>query len=63
VLKLDYEKTYDKVNWEFLLEVLEKRGFGEKWIGWIRNVLHRGSIRLTVNNTEGEFFHTRKALR
>jgi len=29
VLKLDYEKAYDKVNWKFLLEVLAKRSFGE----------------------------------
>jgi hypothetical protein len=29
VLKLDYEKTYDKVNWQFLLDILEKRKFGE----------------------------------
>jgi hypothetical protein len=32
VLKLDYEKAYDKVNWDFLLDVLEKRGFGGRWI-------------------------------
>jgi hypothetical protein len=29
VLKLDYEKAYDKVNWEFLLEVLEKGALGK----------------------------------
>jgi hypothetical protein len=29
---LDYKKAYDKVNWNFLLDVLEKRGFGGKWI-------------------------------
>jgi hypothetical protein len=29
VLQLDYEKAYDKVNWDFLLEVLEKGALGE----------------------------------
>jgi hypothetical protein len=33
ILKLDYEKAYDRVNIDFLLEILESRGFGETWIG------------------------------
>jgi hypothetical protein len=31
VLKLDFEKAYDKVNWKLLLECFEKRGFDNKW--------------------------------
>jgi len=27
ILKLDYEKAYDRVDWDFFFEVLEKRGF------------------------------------
>lgn len=63
VLTLDYEKAYNKVNWEFLLEVLEKRGFGGKWIMWIRSILHNGSVGVTVNSAEGNYFETRKVLR
>ena len=29
--KLDIEKTYDHLNWSFLLRVLKKMGFGGKW--------------------------------
>jgi hypothetical protein len=29
IIKLDYEKTYDRVNLNFLFEILKSRGFGE----------------------------------
>jgi hypothetical protein len=29
LLKLDYEKAYDRVNIDFLIEILRLRGFGE----------------------------------
>jgi len=32
MLKLDYEKAYDRVNWGFLQEMLRSRGFRERWI-------------------------------
>lgn len=35
LLNLDFEKIYDRVNWECLLEVLKVRKFGPKWTGWI----------------------------
>jgi hypothetical protein len=63
VLKLDYEKAYHKVNWDFLLDVLEKRGFGGRWIWWIKSILHKGSVGVTINNVESEFFQTGKGLR
>jgi hypothetical protein len=63
VFKLDYEKAYDKFNWQFFLDVLEERNFGGTWLGWIRKILFRGSVGLTINNVEGEFFQTGKGLR
>ena len=33
--KLDMEKAYDHINWNFLLLVMQQVGFEEKWAGWI----------------------------
>lgn len=63
ILKLDYEKAYDEVNWEFLLDILRKRGFGDRWIGWIKLILESGSVGVSINNVDGNFFHTGKGSR
>ena len=34
--KLDIEKAYDSVDLSFLLTVMQKMGFGKKWIRWIK---------------------------
>ncbi|XP_028116125.1 uncharacterized protein LOC114313893 [Camellia sinensis] len=39
ILKLDFEKEYDFVNWDFLFSMLCNFGFDEKWICWIKEWL------------------------
>jgi hypothetical protein len=31
LLKLDIAKAFDNVRWEYMLEVLEQFGFGQRW--------------------------------
>ena len=42
--KLDLEKAYDHVDWSFLCAVMEKMGFGGRWIRWIRRCLSTALI-------------------
>ena len=51
--KSDIEKAYDHVNWKFLMAVLRKMGFGEKWIKWINRCISTVKFYVLIN---GFFF-------
>jgi retron-type reverse transcriptase len=63
VLKLDYEKSYDTVDWQFLKEILVSRGFGKKWVKWIIRLVKGGSICISLNNEDSSYFSPGKGLR
>jgi hypothetical protein len=63
ILKLDFKKAYDKVQWSFMLEVLEKKKFPPKWIEWIYQIVSGGRVGIDFNGEPGEFFRTYKCLR
>jgi hypothetical protein len=60
IIKLDYEKAYDEVNLDFLFEILGTRGFGDKWIDWVKKIVLGGSISIMVNGEESNSFKTGK---
>jgi len=63
ILKLDFEKAYDKVKWSFLQQTLKMKGFPEKWSSWIESFVSKRSIGVKVNDDIGIFFQTKKGLR
>lgn len=63
IFKIDFEKTYDRVQWPFLVEVMRKKNFGEKFIGWIINAVEGGRVAININGEQGEFFRTYRGLR
>jgi hypothetical protein len=44
ILKLDFEKAYDKVKWSFLQQTLRMKGFSPEWRALINDFVSRGSV-------------------
>jgi len=61
--KLDLEKAYDRVHWKFLLYLLQRCGFGEKWRAWIESCISTVRFSILVNGTLSSFFYSSHGLR
>ena len=49
-LKLDIEKTYDRLEWDFIEECLYRLGFHEIWIKWIIECITTVFYSLVIND-------------
>ncbi|GKA77278.1 RNA-directed DNA polymerase, eukaryota [Tanacetum coccineum] len=61
--KVDFEKAYDTVRWDFLDDVLHKFGFGNKWRLWIQSCLRSSRGSIIVNGSPTEEFQFFKGLK
>ena len=58
--KLDIEKAYDQINWKFILKVLKKMGFGNKWVNWIEWCISTATFSVLVNGSPLAFLGARE---
>ena len=61
--KLDIEKAYDHLNWDFLFSIMDRMGFGKKWFDWIRWCVTSASFLVLVNKSPVRFFQSSWGLR
>uniref|UniRef100_A0A803QR35 Reverse transcriptase domain-containing protein n=1 Tax=Cannabis sativa TaxID=3483 RepID=A0A803QR35_CANSA len=52
LIKLDMEKAYDKMDWDFVCEALLFHGFKEPLIGWIKSCMCIKKLNLIINGVK-----------
>jgi hypothetical protein len=52
-IKLDISKTFDTVNWSYLIDIMSYLGFGQRWMNWISTLWATSSCFL-LNGEPGK---------
>ncbi|MFS8003872.1 putative reverse transcriptase domain, fatty acid desaturase domain, acyl-CoA desaturase [Helianthus anomalus] len=63
IMKLDFEKAYDNVNWGFIMSVMRQMGFPPLWCKWVFGVLSSARSAVLVNGAPTFDFECQKGMR
>jgi hypothetical protein len=63
ILKLDFEKAFDMVEFSAILDVRKYMGFGDKWIKWIDIILNSATTSVILNGVPGKIIHCKRGVR
>jgi len=63
LLKLDFQKAYDTIDWGSMDTVLKEMGFADKWRRWIKEYISTATISILVNGAPYKPFKMGRGLR
>ena len=63
IVMLDFEKAYDRVDWEFLQGVLARFGFSKEWIKGISSLYNSAQSRVLLVGNYGPLFTISRSVR
>jgi len=63
ILKLDFEKAFDTLEYSTILTILQGYGFSNTWNNWVKNILDSGSTSVLLNGVSGKQFHCKRGVR
>ena len=62
-MKVDLQKAYDRINWNFLRTVLRRFGFQEVFVNWIMQCVTAVSFLVLINGGKSKSFRPTRRIR
>ncbi|XP_027152118.1 uncharacterized protein LOC113752185 [Coffea eugenioides] len=62
-LKLDMSKAYDRVSWVFLMNIMRRFGFGERFLDMVWRLISNAWFSVIINGASYGFFKSSRGLR
>jgi hypothetical protein len=63
ILKLDFEKTFNKIEHEMIIRIMRQKGFSSMWVDWVHRILKSGTSTILLNGTPRKVFQCRRGIR
>ncbi|CAK8541382.1 unnamed protein product [Lathyrus sativus] len=63
LLKVDFEKAYDCMDWTFLKKTIVEMGFGAQWIKWMEETIMNSYLSVLINGSPTQDFKVSEGLR
>ena len=62
-MKVDLQKAYAQVNWNFLKTILQKFGFNGTFVNWIYECVSTVTSSMLINGGKSQWFQPSRGLR
>nr|XP_025670679.1 uncharacterized protein LOC112770555 [Arachis hypogaea] len=63
IIKLDFQKAYDRIRWSFVDLMLQKMDFGRRWRSWVMECVSTSSMLVLINGSPSKPFKMEMDLR
>jgi len=63
LLLLDFEKAFNRIEWNFLFTALSKLGFNSTWVWWVCTLYLHATFAIRINGEAGPVFQLARSVR
>jgi retron-type reverse transcriptase len=63
ILKLDFEKAFDRIEHKAIMDILHHKGFSAKWQLRMKMIMDSRTSSILLNGVPGKVFHYKRGIR